>query len=53
MSSSLRILHLEDDRKDAEIIQGVLEGDGLACEVTRVEVREEVPGSPGHPGFEA
>jgi PAS domain S-box-containing protein len=41
MSSPLRILHLEDDRKDAEIIREMLEGDGLACEITRVETRDD------------
>ena len=37
----LRILHLEDDRNDAEIIQGLLESDGIDCQVTRVETRED------------
>jgi DNA-binding response OmpR family regulator len=33
----LRILHLEDDPKDAELIQSTLEAEGITCEVTRVE----------------
>jgi PAS domain S-box-containing protein len=33
----LRILHLEDDPKDAELIQATLEGEGIACDVTRVD----------------
>ncbi|MDB5857099.1 MAG: hypothetical protein JWQ76_788 [Ramlibacter sp.] len=37
--SPLCILHLEDDTKDAEIIQAVLEDDGIACRVRRVETR--------------
>jgi PAS domain S-box-containing protein len=39
--SSLRILHLEDDPKDAEIIREVLEADGIACRVARVEGRND------------
>jgi signal transduction histidine kinase/DNA-binding response OmpR family regulator len=41
MNSPLRILHLEDDGKDAEIIQGVLETGGIPCQVTRVETRDD------------
>ena len=41
MSTRLRILHLEDDAKDAELVQGVLETGGIACEVTRVETRDD------------
>jgi len=33
----LRILHLEDDDKDAELIQATLESDGIACNTTRVD----------------
>lgn len=33
----MRILHLEDDSKDAELIQATLEAEGIACEITRVE----------------
>ncbi len=33
----MRILHLEDDAKDAELIQSTLEGEGIACDVTRVD----------------
>src|SRR5258706_6471692 len=40
MNPSLRILHLEDDCQDAEIIQGVLESDGIVCQVTRVETQD-------------
>jgi PAS domain S-box-containing protein len=41
MAPALRILHLEDDPKDAEIIQGVLGGEGIVCQVTRVESRDD------------
>src|SRR5215510_12853233 len=36
MNTPLRILHLEDDPKDAEIIREVLEAGGIACHVNRV-----------------
>jgi signal transduction histidine kinase/DNA-binding response OmpR family regulator len=35
----LRILYLEDDPKDAELAQVMLEAEGLACHVTRVETQ--------------
>ena len=37
MNSRLRILHLENDLADAELVQETLAMDGLACDVTRVE----------------
>jgi signal transduction histidine kinase/DNA-binding response OmpR family regulator len=37
MRQPLRILSVEDDPKDAELIQGLLETEGIACEVTRVD----------------
>jgi PAS domain S-box-containing protein len=37
MHSPLRILHLEDDFRDAELVQETLAADGVACQVTRVE----------------
>jgi PAS domain S-box-containing protein len=33
----VRILHLEDDPKDAELIQATLEGEGIACDITHVD----------------
>src|SRR5438876_10552205 len=44
MPAPLRILHLEDDPIDAELVRATLEGSGLACESVRVDDR---------PGFEA
>ncbi len=41
MKSPLRVLHLEDDPNDAELVQSKLEAEGIACEVTRVETRAE------------
>jgi PAS domain S-box-containing protein len=37
MPAPLQILSLEDDPKDAELIQELLEADGFTCEITRVE----------------
>jgi len=41
MKLPLRILHLEDNPKDAELIRAVLSEDGITCEVMRVETRAE------------
>ena len=37
----LRILHLEDDQKDAELVHATLEAEGLASELTRVETQPD------------
>ncbi|HXT38944.1 MAG TPA: response regulator [Candidatus Angelobacter sp.] len=39
-SSELRILHLEDNRTDAELLQTILEAEGVNCAIRRVETRE-------------
>jgi len=41
MKSPLRILHLEDDPRDAVLIQSTLEGEGIACETLCVQSRED------------
>jgi len=41
MSSPLRILLLEDDPGDAEVIQDFLEADHFVCEITRADTRAE------------
>jgi PAS domain S-box-containing protein len=41
MNAPLRILHLEDDVNDAEIIRGVLEAGGIECRVDRVDARDD------------
>jgi diguanylate cyclase (GGDEF)-like protein/PAS domain S-box-containing protein len=38
---ALRILHLEDDRNDAELIQETLLSEGIDCDVVRVETRAD------------
>src|ERR1017187_6488967 len=35
----LRLLSVEDDPKDTELIQGLLETEGIVCEVTRVDTQ--------------
>ncbi len=39
MKSSLRILYLEDDRSDLELVRAKLEDEGLTCDITHVETR--------------
>jgi PAS domain S-box-containing protein len=41
MKSELRILHLEDNPDDAELIEMLLTDKGIACEINRVETRED------------
>jgi PAS domain S-box-containing protein len=45
MSSPLRILSLEDDRHDTELIQETLASDGIACDITRVETEADFTAS--------
>ena len=37
MNSPLRVLHLEDDVRDTELVLATLEGEGIQSELTRVE----------------
>jgi hypothetical protein len=39
MRQPLRILSLEDDPRDTELIYGLLEAEGILCEVTRVDTQ--------------
>lgn len=41
MNSSVRVLHLEDNLRDAELIHSVLSSEGLECEIIHVKNREE------------
>jgi PAS domain S-box-containing protein len=41
VTSPLRILLLEDDARDAELIQELLEADNFVCEVNRVQTRAD------------
>jgi len=38
MTSRSQILYLEDDVADAELLQNTLQADGLACDITRVDM---------------
>src|ERR1700681_3111324 len=39
-TASLRILHLEDDPHDAELVTATLAGDGIVATILRVEARD-------------
>src|SRR6202171_2693491 len=52
MKSPLRILQLEDDPRDAELVQEKLALDGNACEVTRVETEADFIASLEQGGFD-
>jgi PAS domain S-box-containing protein len=52
MKSPLRILQLEDDPKDAELVQEKLANDGFACEATRVETETGFIASLEQGGFD-
>ena len=41
MDSRLRMLYLEDDRTDAELVQDTLVAEGIECEVTRIETESD------------
>ena len=41
MPQPLRILSLEDDPNDAELVQETLESDGIPCDLTRVDNEED------------
>ncbi len=53
MHSPCRILHLEDDRLDAELIQSVLVAEGLGCSITRARNRGEFVAAIERGGFDA
>src|SRR6266446_1282705 len=41
MNFPLRVLHLEDDVRDTELVQATLEGEGIQSELTRVETEQD------------
>jgi PAS domain S-box-containing protein len=47
-----RILHLEDNATDTELIQATLEGEGVEAEVTRVEAEDDFIGALKHGRFD-
>jgi PAS domain S-box-containing protein len=52
MKSPLRVLQLEDDPRDAELVREKLASDGIACEVTRVETEADFIASLEQGGFD-
>jgi PAS domain S-box-containing protein len=52
MKSPLHILHLEDDPRDAELVQETLAVDGIVCDVTRVETEADFTASLDQGGFD-
>jgi signal transduction histidine kinase/DNA-binding response OmpR family regulator len=51
MTPPLRILYLEDDPRDADLVQEVLEAEGIICQITRVETRADFVASLEQGGF--
>lgn len=45
MNQPLRILSVEDDPKDTQLIQDLLQSENIACEMTRVETEAELVAS--------
>ncbi len=45
MGRPLRILSIEDDPKDLELIQNLLESEDIVCEITRVDTQAAVEAS--------
>ncbi len=41
MTSALQVLHLEDDPNDVELIRSMLQAEGMACDVQRVEGHDD------------
>lgn len=41
MKSSLRVLYLEDEKNDVELVQAKLEEGGFSCAVINVETRRD------------
>jgi len=52
MRAPLRILYLEDDPRDAELVQGTLEAGGIDCDLTRVETQTELVAALQQGGFD-
>jgi PAS domain S-box-containing protein len=52
MVHPLRILSIEDDPKDAKLIQDLLETEGVVCEVTRIDTEAALLASVEHGGID-
>ncbi|HXJ59914.1 MAG TPA: response regulator [Verrucomicrobiae bacterium] len=51
-ASTLRILHLEDDLRDAEQVAWTLDAAAIPCEITRVEDEQTFAAALGRGGFD-
>ena len=52
MNSPLRVLHLEDDVRDRELVQAALEAEGIQVELTRVETEQDFVSTLNRGGFD-
>ena len=52
MNIQLRVLHLEDNPHDAELIQAAIQSEGIVCHVARVESRADFLASIEQGGFD-
>jgi PAS domain S-box-containing protein len=52
MKSQLRILYLEDDPRDAELVEATLESESITSEITRVETQPDFIASLEQGGFD-
>jgi PAS domain S-box-containing protein len=51
MTPPLRILYLEDDPRDADLVQEAFDAEGIICQVTRVETQADFIASLDQGGF--
>lgn len=52
MKIPLKVLHLEDDPRDREIVRETLEAEGIRCEIECVDTREAFIDALGHDGLD-
>jgi len=52
MKPTLRVLHLEDDLRDAELVREMLISEGIACDIVRVDTQAAFLGALEHGGFD-
>ena len=53
MKTPLRILHLENDPRDAKLVKSVFQAEGIPTEIFRVKTRDEFTSAIERGGFEA
>ena len=52
MTSPLRILYLEDEPRDVDLVQATLEAEGIPCQITRFEIQPDFVASLEQGGFD-